>query len=133
MLNSETVEKIFNECLFREEEIVNGKPIVEPVAVEGIMNKFGFHPGRIKASAREIKELLNELPKEFSDGGGWTFLNMCTTKDGQLWTGLHQTCEQLMALGMAIGKVRYTMPKEFWAIMPGGVPYITVLKEDDNS
>ena len=82
---AEKVFKIFEDCLFKDDEIISGKPIVEPIIVEGILNKFGFHPDRLKYHAEEIAGLLNELPSEFQEtkGGGWSFLNACNDKDGR--------------------------------------------------
>jgi len=34
--------------------------------------------------------------------------------------------EQLVCLGIAIGRVGYNLPKENWDILPGGVPYIVI-------
>lgn len=125
MIDGFKVTEIFNKCLFKDEEIVNGKPVVEPVKVEGIMNNFGLHPVRIEESADEISGFINELPEEFKNG--WSFLNLCQTKDGELWTGAHSVCEQLVVLGLGIGKMKYCCPREMWATLPGGVPYIQVI------
>lgn len=123
MIDAEKVKKIFMDCLSKDEE-------VEPVKVEGIINTFRFHPERIKKNEKAIVEFLNELPEQFfpSKGDGWSFLNMCNTKDGEQWTGLHQRMEQLMCLGIAIGKIKYLMPREMWKALPGGMPYF-VIKE----
>ena len=128
MLTAEKVEEIFMDCLFRKEEINKGIPIKEPIKVEGLVNTFGFHPDRVKKHKEEIKSLLRELPDQFfkNGGGGWSFLNLCNTKDGEQWTGLHQRMEQLVCLGIAIGKVRYNLPRENWNILPGGVPYVSI-------
>jgi hypothetical protein len=124
MINSEKVIKLFENCLFKEEEIINGKPIVDPICAEGVMSKIGFHPERIKEATNEIVEMLNCLPEEFKSG--YTFLNFCQTKDGKQWTGLHQVCDQLVTMGIAIGKITYCLPREMWSILPGGVPYIQI-------
>jgi len=63
---------------------------------------------------------------EFSRGGGWSFLNLCSTKDEKQWTGLHERMEQLICLGMAIGKVSYCCPREMWPSLLGGMPYVRI-------
>ena len=128
MLTAEKVDEIFKDCLFRDEEINNGKPIKEPIKVEGLVSTFGFHPDRVKEHEEEIKSLLQDLPHQFfkDSGGGWSFLNLCTTRDGTQWTDFHSRMEQLVCLGIAIGKVEYNAPREMWSILPGGVPYITI-------
>lgn len=127
MIDAAAVEGIFKHCLFQKNEIgKDGKPKGEMIEVEGITNRFGFHPGRIKIHESQITEFLQELPPQFNknSGGGWSFLNLCNTKDGEQWTGFHLRMEQLICLGMAIGKVKYCMPKKFWSVLPGGMPYV---------
>src|SRR4030067_2795169 len=129
MIDPTEVEKIFTDCLFKDEEIKDG--IIEPVVVEGIMNKFGLHPERLKSHAKEVAAMLEELPEQFhrksekhpSGGDGWSFLNACNTKDGEQWTGFHRTMELLFVLGIGLGYVDCPMPRDMWMILPGGVPY----------
>lgn len=125
MINSVNVTEIFVNCLFKKEEIIDGLPVVEPIYVDGIIAKFGLHPERLKKYSSEINLFIDELPEQFKHG--WSFLNLCTTKDGELWTGFHQVCEQLMVLGVAIGRIEYCLPKEQWDILPSGLPYIRIL------
>ena len=124
MIDSQRVTEIFLNCLFREEEIINGEPEVEPIKAYGVMENVGFYPTRIKESTEEIKGFINELPEQFKNG--WTFLNICQTKDGELWTGMHQVCDQLVMLGIAIGKMSFCLPRDMWSILPGGMPYVQV-------
>lgn len=128
VLTPDKVKNIFMDCLFQENEIVDGKPIVEPIISEGIICIVGFHPERVKNHTEEIINMLNELPAEFHEktGGGWSFLNACNDKHGNQWTGLHQTMEQLFQLGIAIGKVSCLLPRDQWKSLPGGVPYYQI-------
>jgi hypothetical protein len=123
----ERVKNIFMDCLYKDDEVINGVPVVEPIKVEGIINNIGFHPDRIEKHRNDIIKELKGFPDEFYDntGGGWTFLNFCQTKDGVQW-GEHINMEQLMLLGMAIGHVKYLMPKEIWKVLPGSMPYIVI-------
>lgn len=122
-LTAENVKTIFLDCLYRGKELT-----VDCVRVDGIMNVFGFIPGRLKKHRDEIYEILKQLPEGFQkeSGGGMTFLNACSDKEGNMWTGLHTTMEQLMTLGMAIDKVKYCMPRDMWMALPGGMPYFVV-------
>lgn len=127
-LTADKVEEIFMDCLFRDEEIVKGVPIVEPVKVVGIVHNYGFHPQRLEAHKNEVKELLTELPKEFhkASGGGMSFLNACVDKEGTQW-GQHMNMEQLFCLGIGLQLCAFSLPREFWSSLPGGMPYITIL------
>lgn len=121
-LNSENVLTLFSYVLFKDEEDKKNY-----VVGEGVRLKCGFHPERIKEKEPEIINLLSQLPDEFfkTKGGGWTFLNACTTKDGELW-GQHESVDQLLALGTAIKKVSWLMPRDQWHMFPGGMPYLVV-------
>ena len=90
---------------------------------------MGFHPERIKTAAPEIAQMLNELPRPFhvEGGGGWSFLQACQDRHGNQWTGMHRTMELLFLMGLALGKVKECLPREHWTILPGGVPYYTVI------
>lgn len=122
MLNAAAVEEVFLSCLFRE-----GEDVSNAVQAEGVISTFGFHPERLNNSRTAIQALLAELPLPFreGEGGGWSFLQACETKNGDLW-GEHRNIEQLMTLGLATGDVEYLMPREMWSALPGGVPYFVV-------
>ena len=122
-LTTHNVEFIFLDCLFRESE---DKTLA--VIVEGIINDFGFHPDRLKQHEEDIYSLLKELPDEFQrdTGSGWSFLNACNDKNGILW-GQHRNIEQLVTLGIGIEKAKYSLPRQLWPALPGGMPYLVVL------
>jgi hypothetical protein len=123
-LTSENVTAIFLKCLYE----TTPEDTSEAVIAEGIVITVGFNPVKLKEHEKDICELLSQLPDAFhqSKGGGYTFLHMCQDKDGEQWTDLHQVQEQLLLLGLAIKKVNYCLPRDVWAALPGGVPYLTV-------
>jgi len=116
------VEEIFKDCLFRKDEIKKGIPVVDPLMVDGIKGKFGFHPDRIKFNEKDINQLLAELPTKFLDG--CSFLEMCMDRQNNQWTGEHLKMEQLVCLGIAIGAISYCLPRDMWNVFPGGMPFI---------
>ena len=116
---SELTHKAFMDCLFKK-----GEDSTNLVKVEGITRMFGLHPQRLEEERELITALLAELPAEFKEG--WSFLNLCTTKDGKQWTGLHRVCEQLVVMAIGLGLMEYCFPREMWAILPGGVPYLMI-------
>lgn len=124
MIDSERVNEIFLDSLFKD-----GEDTTNRREVEGILNKFGFHPERLESHRTEIEEMLMQLPDEFkqSIGGGWSFLQACMDRDGNQWTGLHRRMDQLFSLGIALGKVKNQLPRELWEALPGGMPYFVVL------
>ncbi len=122
-LTAESVQRVFTDCLFK-----TGENTPNLVTAEGVMGTVGFHPERLKSHREAIIAMLAELPDAFmaSGGGGYSFLNACMDRNDNLWTGLHRTVEQLVQLGIAIGKVEYCLPRDMWSVLPGGMPYFVV-------
>lgn len=123
VLTADRVNSTFIDCLFKD-----GEDTSNYIAAEGITLTVGFHPDRLEKHRHEIHDMLSELPDEFktSGGGGYTFLNACLDRHGNQWTGMHQTQEHLVQLGIAIGEVEYCLPREAWMALPGGMPYFMV-------
>lgn len=125
-LTAEAVEAILLDCLYTDEEIIPA----EPEIIQGIVNNYTFHPERLASHRDEIGALLLELPDGFQTGkgggGGWSFLNACMDRHDNQWTGLHRTQEHLLVLGIATKQARFLFPRDFWASLPGNVPYFAV-------
>lgn len=122
-LTAKNVTDIFMNCLFNDGEDTEGY-----VLGEGVMHNVGFHPDRLKSSEESIVLMLGELSDTFKKegGGGTSFLQMCEDKNGHQWADLHQTMDQLVCLGYAVGKLKFLMPRESWVLLPGGMPYIVI-------
>lgn len=67
--------------------------------------------------------MLNELPQVFKDG--YTFLSACERSDKSQW-GEHMHMEALFCLAIGLNLARYCLPREYWGLLPGGVPYIQI-------
>jgi hypothetical protein len=122
-LTAENVHSTFLNCLFKENEDTESYKLGE-----GINTKVGFNPERLKESETSISEMLDCLPDSFKTfgGGGMSFLNMCEDKDGVQWTDFHKTMDELVCLGLASEKLSYLMPRDYWKILPGGMPYLVI-------
>ena len=121
-LTAERVDEILEKCLA-------GRPDTGLI-VEGILHKFEFDPKQITRHEQEIGEMLDQLPLEFHadcDGGGagMSFLQACVDKHGNQW-GEHVVMEGLFALGIATGRVSFSLPREMWPLLPGSMPYFTI-------
>jgi hypothetical protein len=68
---------------------------------------------------------MSDVFKE-SGGGGCSFLVLCETKDGEQWTGLHETMAKLLYLGLGTGLMEYNLPRNLWRALPGGMPYVLI-------
>ncbi|KKN24866.1 hypothetical protein LCGC14_0890680 [marine sediment metagenome] len=128
IIDSEQLDATFRDCLFKDNEITNGEIPEGAIIVEGIVNKFGFHPVRLTDKKQVVYEWLNALPHQFhkNSGGGWSFLNACQQENGIHWTGFHRSMEQLFCLGIGLGAVKCQLPREVWKALPGGVPYYVI-------
>ena len=126
-LSSQGVQDTVLACLYRDSEmdgegkVAAGQP--DPILIKGVVTQFGFHPERVAAQESRIREMLGELPSEFSEGH--SFLVACDDKHGNQW-GSHLSMDMLFCLGMAIGAVEYCTPRDLWAMLPGGMPYLKV-------
>lgn len=118
-LNAAAVNELFLKCIGGTEGNMK--------VVEGVTYNFGFDPAKLEENKEQIKELVDELPEAFreSEKGGWSFLCACEDKHGNQW-GEHTNIQELMTLGMAIGYIEYLMPREFWKLFPGSMPYFVI-------
>lgn len=123
VLNSKQIEGIFLDCLFRD-----GEDTAPHVRAEGIMATVDFHSERLESHRAEVEAMLAELPDDFRESGGGcaSFLNLCMDRHGRQWTDLQLAMNQLLTLGIALGKVIYPLPREVWGALPGGMPYVTI-------
>jgi hypothetical protein len=123
LINPEELGRVFADCMHRDDE-----PTDDAVICEGVTCTVGFHPGRLLANADKIHGWLDALPDQFhaDKGGGWSFLNACNDRNDVQWTGLHLRVQELMQLGIGLGRVGYCVPRDFWPSLPGGVPYFLI-------
>lgn len=126
LINGEEVNELFLGCLFTNEEIINETPIRKPIIAEGIMFTVGFDPDKIEKNKDKINKIIDSLPHIFRDG--MSFVNLGLDKEGNEWTSSHKTMEELLMLGLAIGKIEYTCSRDMWAFLPYGVPYLIIKK-----
>jgi hypothetical protein len=131
MIDIKKLNEMFLDSLFRDKEVVEGKPTTDPVLVIGIVQKVGFHKERLNSHKQEVIDLLDQLPDDFQPekGGGTSFLNMCVDKDGAQW-GEHRNMEQLCMMAIGLGLADWCMPREMWNVLPGGMPYFGIKKRE---
>lgn len=126
-LTADAVSAAFRDCLFKPNEIANGAPVdaSKVVKVDGVTNSFGLHRDRLEAHRSDVAGWIGDLPAEFlRSGGGWSFLNLCQTRDGDQWTGMQSAAQELCVLAIGLGLAQWLLPREMWPALPGGVPYV---------
>lgn len=126
-LTSKNVQELFTKCLYNK-EIKEGETPEDVILVEGIVHNYGLDKASVENEKENISSMLHQLPKEFMEatGGGYSFLAACNNADGVQWTGMHLVMESLFVLGMAAGIVKCLLPRDFWLMLPGSVPYYVV-------
>lgn len=132
-LTAENVHTTIKACLPKtisdsdRQKLEKGGKVDGITLIKGVVGGFAFVTSTLEAKREDIKSMLKELPDEFmkSKGGGWSFLNACMTKDGEQW-GEQTTVEELVCLGLGLKLVDFVMPREMWAMLPGGMPYFVV-------
>lgn len=131
-LSSKIVDDLARDCVWHDEAVVgltDEQLVAKSIVVEGIVNTYAFDPEKIALHRQDFVDLIRELPTEFlpasgGGSGGWTFLNLCMTKDEVQWTSFHLVQERLMCLCMAAGLAKYILGREMWSSFPGGMPYV---------
>ncbi len=121
-LTAQIVHDTFLECLFKDGESTDNYKLGEAVLI-----KVGFNPKRLKEKEPLIDKLLKELPTDIHKniGGGISFLNMCVDINDNQW-GEHKNIDELVALGIATGKLSFLTPRKMWNLLPGGMPYLVL-------
>lgn len=124
-LTAENVERVFIACLGSQMDLEDGM-----VKVRGITFSAWLKKDALICHTNEITAMLEELPNQFHEreGGGYSMLYACRNKDGKVW-GEHPHVEQLIVLGIGIGRVKFPLPRNMWDTLPGGMPYFMVTTE----
>ena len=122
-LTPENVQHVLTTCLYVRPM---SKAILEhePLIVEGYVHRFEFDRHMLNKERKHIEEMLAELPEEFKRGN--SFMEMYHKRNGEQWTGVMKPMEDLMALGIAVGKISYMQPRDIWWSLPGGMPNLII-------
>ena len=98
--------------------------------VRGVYNSYLLSD--TEGNRQNITDMVMALPTIFlrsqSDAGNdSSFLNACDRADGVRWSQDYTVIEKLFVLGLAIGLVGETWPRDAWTDLPGSVPYYVVI------
>lgn len=124
ILNPEIVKKLFIESLAENNNLTEE----EGYQVAGVQLEVYFAPRQIACNAERIKLMLKQLNPEFKKG--WSFLQLVLNGLEFQWTSLHLDADMLLCLGLATGHIEYCTDREYWPLLPGGVPYIRIINLD---
>lgn len=131
-LTSKNVRKVLMDCMFESEEEAkkNGTPI------QNIMNTLYLNMDKVHEHEDDIVSFLDQLHPAFRESvdGGWSFLKLpFKGKEEEQW-GEHLNADELVALGLASGKLKFLVEdRDMWKMFPGGVPYIVYCDGGNNN
>lgn len=131
-LTSKNVRKVLMDCLFESEEEAkkNGTPI------QNIMNTLYLNMDKVHEHEDDIVSFLDQLHPTFREsvGGGWSFLKLPFKGEEEEQWGEHPNADELVALGLASGKLKFLIEnRDMWKMFPGGVPYIVYCDGGNNN
>lgn len=131
LINPGRVDKILSDSFYKDDEVIDGKPIIPCVKIEGVTITLGLHPERLASHRDEVASMISNLPSEIDSIKGLSFLKVCQDKDQNLWTGLHKTCDALIILAIGLDLIEYVLPRSLWVLCPGSVPMIRIKHPSD--
>lgn len=119
------VNDIFAYCLLEENEIVDGKPVVQSTFCEGIKFDYLFSTKRLHDKKDNISALIDEIDA-IEDGISVSCMGQ--TKGGKEWTKSLDTLEKIMVLGVSNGDLVLPFSRDLDKSLKNSVPY--VIKRD---
>lgn len=97
------------------------------LVVQSIMQQTAMVKTRLETHRDTIRAMIADLDDKFlvgSGDGGYTFLNLPFTKDGEQW-GEQWQADLFFALAKGLDLAAFCIEdRETWTIMPGGLPYV---------
>jgi len=129
-LTVDNVRDVTRQCLHHD-EVEGGRPPAGAVFAQGVVATLCLHSERLEAQRANVASMLQQLPDAFhrGKGGGTTFTQMGVDRRGQTWTTDHEAMEHLLLLGTGLGLAGYVLPRQAWALLPAGLPYVWVRGE----
>lgn len=140
-LTAENVVRIVARCAIRPSDREAGAlgENVPTIMSQSVTHLYEFHEGRLKEHESEIRVMCDHLDPKFKETGGhgaWYGFCNCRVypatyeegKTAETW-GPALYAGYLVALGIAVGKIKWLSPPDTWGSLPGGLPYFVVLAE----
>ena len=130
-VSADRVRDIYKRCLLSEDEVKDEMPLVDFVLGDGVKSISVFNSERVNTYREEVSSLFDRIIPDNCQA--MSFLDLCTDKNGELWTGEHSTVDLLLQLGVATGDVEYLIPRNEWYSLPGGMPYVVRGKNKEDN
>ena len=123
MIESQQVTKIFLESMIDP----SGAESIDHAKVQGLVGIALLSTSILEKYRDTVKNWLSQFESAFyeSTGGGYTFLNLCYTADGEQWIGEQRVMNELVMLGIGLGLCDWLM-FEMRQAFPDNVPYVVI-------
>ena len=122
-LTDDNVWQVYNKCIYNQDEQKNEESS-DTISVQGIKRLYIFSLANLCEERKHILSLLSQVTRRSRYGASMT--QLCYNRREQVWTKNALTMEALMCLGLAIGKVKYLLPKESWSLLKNQMPYVII-------
>lgn len=131
-LTDKNVLDIYKDCVFNDEDVIDGRPNEKFTIVKGVGVTLNLKTSKLNKHKPQIIAFFDKLP---DTNEPLSMLEFCMDKNANQWTEHYQTVEQLIQLGIATELLDYypTDNKKDWALLPGGLPFITKQEEKRNT
>lgn len=116
------LERILEDSLFKDDEIVDGVPTSNFVKAKGLDSEIIFSAKKLNKHKDKIKEFIDKLPSLTKPR---SFLELAVTKDGYRWAITQEQVELLVTLGIACGYLTQSEVKD-------NIPYYKASKKRVN-
>ena len=124
-LTTDRVRTVYAKC-FRPE----GSKALHRVTVEGWLLRHTFSVRWLQTHREDIIRMLLCLPEglraDEGNGGTIGLMVLRGQQTKEVWTKDMSDVEKLLALGLASGLMSFCAPRNRWASLPGGFPYVRV-------
>ena len=120
-LDTDRVRTTYEKC-YRDETFQGG------IRVEAWMLAHTFSSKQLDKHREDIIKMLLALQPGYRTDikGGGSVVSMIFRGDNSMWTDDHTDIEKLLALGLALNLVSFCAPRDKWAALPGGLPYVRI-------
>lgn len=122
MLDPEEIHKIRILCQWQNDPT---KTSIHIERIDPNKEDFIYDTEKLIDYKDMIESWFQEMASTFfkDSGGGWSFYNLSYDKYERLWTEDYDIIEEMISLGIAIGKCEYLLPRESWI---NNTPYIVI-------
>jgi len=114
------VKRAFRGCLFEE-----GDDFSDCIRLPSVTcGRVGISSKRLEQQKKIVTAIMAKLPVELEKE--IPFMQLCTTKDGDVWAEDIMVCEQLVIMAVGLNLMSFPSSTEISLSQPGVAPYLFI-------